>query len=448
MKNQKVNSSLIKKAYFLTGALLAQFTANYATAAGSSRSWINDSFVADRSWEVKKHPRMMRDMNGDGRADIIGFANVGVHVSLAQGSHFSKMQQWSSGFSLQQEYMNSEENPRYVVDVDNDGCNDILGFGPEGVEVKLFNKTSDQPLTCEPSQQDLKLFPNFGSQSSSEPRFVAHLNDDDCIDLIYFSPTEIKTALNWCDGTGEFENVPGHLKSFRTAPSNQRIQQGELVWDFKVHKVLLADINGDKLDDIVGFHDIGVYVSYALGDGAFSELTLGEPANIDSFGIDDGWVVGRNDRLLIDVNNDGMHDIVGFANSIVVVSLANGNGFNDYVQVSDEFGAYSWDETTYRTLVDFNNDGCIDLAGINGTGVIVDYAVPDINGDCTGLDFSSAKRVAHVFGSGWTADQHLRLFADLNNDGRPDLVGFHNSKIYVSMNIEMNVNGEKVDYLY
>jgi hypothetical protein len=32
-------------------------------------------------WRVQQHPRFVEDVTGDGRADIVGFANIGVYVS-------------------------------------------------------------------------------------------------------------------------------------------------------------------------------------------------------------------------------------------------------------------------------------------------------------------------------------------------------------------------------
>jgi hypothetical protein len=33
-------------------------------------------------WRIDRHPRLTADVNGDGRADIVGFGNAGVWVSL------------------------------------------------------------------------------------------------------------------------------------------------------------------------------------------------------------------------------------------------------------------------------------------------------------------------------------------------------------------------------
>jgi len=37
-------------------------------------------------WRVEQHPRFLADLTGDGRADIVGFGNAGVYVSLNNGN--------------------------------------------------------------------------------------------------------------------------------------------------------------------------------------------------------------------------------------------------------------------------------------------------------------------------------------------------------------------------
>ena len=37
-------------------------------------------------WRVENHPRLLADVTADGRADIVGFGNAGVWVSLNNGN--------------------------------------------------------------------------------------------------------------------------------------------------------------------------------------------------------------------------------------------------------------------------------------------------------------------------------------------------------------------------
>jgi hypothetical protein len=45
-----------------------------------------NNFAVDQAWRVDRHPRFLADVNDDDRADIVGFGDAGVYVSLATGS--------------------------------------------------------------------------------------------------------------------------------------------------------------------------------------------------------------------------------------------------------------------------------------------------------------------------------------------------------------------------
>jgi hypothetical protein len=90
-------------------------------------------------------------------------------------------------------------------------------------------------------------------------------------------------------------------------------------WRVEKHPRLLADVNGDKFADIVGFGNHGTYVAQGKADGSFTSPEL----KLQSFGYDaGGWRVDRHPRLLVDVSNDGRPDIVGFADAGVQVAIA------------------------------------------------------------------------------------------------------------------------------
>ncbi|RYJ02183.1 MAG: VCBS repeat-containing protein, partial [Acetobacteraceae bacterium] len=75
-------------------------------------------------WASDDHfPRKLADVNGDGHADIVGFGDAGVYVSLADGS---------GGFGP----MALSPAPK-LADVNGDGRADIVGFGNAGVYVAL-----------------------------------------------------------------------------------------------------------------------------------------------------------------------------------------------------------------------------------------------------------------------------------------------------------------------
>src|ERR1043166_4852212 len=44
-----------------------------------------DNFSFNQGWRIDQHVRLVRDLNGDGLADVIGYGNGNVYTSLNQG---------------------------------------------------------------------------------------------------------------------------------------------------------------------------------------------------------------------------------------------------------------------------------------------------------------------------------------------------------------------------
>ncbi|MEM6815598.1 MAG: SpvB/TcaC N-terminal domain-containing protein [Bacteroidota bacterium] len=108
--------------------------------------WVN-AYGADNSaggWKSAEDPRRMADVNGDGLQDIVAFGpdTGGVFVSLSTGTGFTSPEKWViSGFDYNDEWR-VKNYPLYLVDVNGDGMQDIVAFGPDTggvVYVSLVN---------------------------------------------------------------------------------------------------------------------------------------------------------------------------------------------------------------------------------------------------------------------------------------------------------------------
>jgi Common central domain of tyrosinase/FG-GAP-like repeat len=368
-------------------------------------------------WRVEMHPRFLADLTGDGRADIIGFGNGGVSVSLNKGDGtFQAPKLALSSFGYEAGGWRVGMHPRFLADLTGDGRADIVGFGNGGVSVSL-NKGDGT------FQAPKLVLSSFGYEAGGwrvemHPRFLADLTGDGRADIIGFGNGGVSVSLNKGDGT--FQAPKLALSSFGYEAGG---------WRVGMHPRFLADLTGDGRADIVGFGNGGVSVSLNNGDGTFQAPKL----VLSSFGYEaGGWRVEMHPRFLADLTGDGRADIVGFGNGGVSVSLNKGDGtFQAPKLVLSSFGyeAGGWRvEMHPRFLADLTGDGLADIVGFGDAAVWV--ALNNGNGTFQGLQLAVGN-----FGysaGGWRVERHPRFLADLTGDGRADILGFGNAGVWVS----------------
>jgi hypothetical protein len=293
------------------GAVVALGT---VTAFEPGQLW-EGSFGTIGGWDGSKHIRTMADVNGDGKADLVGFGDYGVLVSLSTGSGFTPLSYWSYGYGseLAGGGWNTIDNNRYVADVNGDGKADIIGYGLYGVMVSLSNGSSFGTASYWTMGYGKLL---GGWDGIQNPRMIADLNGDGCGDVVGFANYGVLVSLsNACGGSNTFG-----------APSYWAYGYGYLLggWDATKHVRTFGDVNNDGTDDLVGFGDSGVLVSPSNG----SSLTAAATYWKMGYGyVNGGWRVDRHPRMVADVNADGMADVVGFATNGVLISTSNGSSF-------------------------------------------------------------------------------------------------------------------------
>lgn len=320
------------------------------------------------------YPRMMADIDGDDRADIVGFGDSGVSASLGNGSGgFGSVYLASSGFGAGASaggWSNNTTYPRMFGDVDGNGRDDIVGFGDGGVYIALATSGGNfaSPVFA---YQGFGSGPSGGSWTSQElyPRTLADVNGDGRADIVGFGDGGVTVAL--AVGGGNFAppilgvawfgagTAAGGWNSFNTFPRT------------------LADMNNDGRADVVGFGSTGVQIAFARADGTFASPFLA----FAGFGSDPsagGWTDSfLFPRAVGDVNADGNMDLVGFGDAGIYVAFGDGEGaFTDAGGVVvDWFGtsaaAGGWSNTNFypRMIADINGDGAADFIGFGENGV-------------------------------------------------------------------------------
>ncbi len=349
-------------------------------------------------WDTEKHPRMLADVNGDGRDDLVGFGEFGVVVSLSTGFDFTPEKIWIADYHHAAGWTR-DLYPRFVEDVNGDGMADVVAFQHHGIAVSLSTGTDfEAPRLWQDS-----FGVDDGWRVDAHLRLVEDVNDDGRADVVGFGNRRTYVALS----TG---SAFGAVQSWHNGFD---VDAG---WRIGRHLRVLADVNGDALPDIVGFSDGGAEVALNTGSSFVSH-----PRTLDNLGyVNGGWRVDQHPRLLGDVDGDGRDDAVGLGTRSVYVGLSHGTGFGDLAVWGDDF---TWEDgfvvdADPRFLADVNRDGLDDLVAIKDEGVWVAHS--------TGQSFAEPRLVGPGFAAdqGWGGAEHPRALADPDGDGRLEVVGF------------------------
>jgi phospholipase C len=303
--------------------------------------------------------------------------------------------------------------PRFLADLNADGHADITGIGADGVWSSIADGAGG---FSDPSFRLVAFEANAGWRVADHPRFLVDLTGDGRPDLLGFGDAGAWTALGTGDGSfGEFKFVLAELG----------LSQG---WSAEYPR-FLSDLTGDGRPDVVGFGIDGIWVALSTGDGSF------QPAALVSgdLAANSGWRVANHPRFVADLTGDGHADLIGFGDDGVWVALGNGDGSFQAAQFALQNLGYNqgWRvENHPRFVADLTGDGHADLIGFGDDGVWVALG----NGDGS---FQAAQFALQNLGynQGWRVDDHPRALADVTGDGRPDIVGFGDDGVWVSLSI-------------
>jgi hypothetical protein len=313
-------------------------------------------------WRIDRHPRLLADLTGNGRADIVGFGNAGVYVALSRGDGTFDYapQPVVADFGYVAGGWRVDRHPRFLASLTGNGRADIVGFGDAGVYVALSRGDGTFDYSPQPVVAD---FGNAagGWRVDRHPRFLADLTGNGVADIVGFGDGGVWVALGRGDGT--FNSPQLAIADFGYVAGGWRVDQ---------HPRFLADLTGNGRADIVGFGNAGVYVALSRGDGTFDYSP--QPVVADLGYVAGGWRVDRHPRFLADLTGNGRADIVGFGNAGVYVALSRGDGTFDYSPqpVLADFGydAGGWRvDRNPRFLADLTGNGRADIVGFGDVGV-------------------------------------------------------------------------------
>jgi len=280
------------------------------------------TFTKNNGWTTfNDYPRVLGDVNGDGKADIVGFGNNYVYTSLGNGNgtfqNVINSIPNSGAFTKNNAWTSFNDYPRMLADVNGDGKADIVGFGNDYIFTALSNGngTFQTPINFSPN--GAKFTKNQGWTSFNDyPRMLADVNGDGKADIVGFGNDYIFTALS--NGNGTFQTP------ISFSPNGAKFTKNQGWTSFNDYPRMLADVNGDGKADVVGFGNDHVFTALSNGNGTFQDTIISYTGFTKNQG---GWT-NFNDypRMLADVNGDRKADLVAFGNDNVFVALNNGNG--------------------------------------------------------------------------------------------------------------------------
>ena len=398
--------------------------------------WIQD--FSRQQGCAPEYPRMLADVNGDRSQDIVGFGIDGVLVSTSTGTSFNNADFWLKDFGFSSGWR-TNLHVRTTGDITGDTLDDVVGFGNAGVYRAVSNGNGFDPAKL--------VVADFGYdqgwRNDKHVRLLADVNGDGRKDIVGFGTHGVWVSMN-LSTAGDFSEPFFAVADFG-------YDQG---WRNDKHVRTTADVNGDTMQDLVGFGDHGVWIALSTGWGFQAPQLV-----LDNFALlAGGWQVSRHPRIMADINNDKRDDIVGFGNAGVWISTSNGGGFDQPKYAVADFGyLQGWrvgrdpvfdsnghahtgcqpgtcpEGSNPRFVVDLNGDGYRDIVGFGHSAI---YRV--LNGP-NGFGSNRAMLRALVTAEGfpWHANDDVvptffpRVAADVDGDGMTDLVAFDHEDVKV-----------------
>jgi hypothetical protein len=363
------------------------------TALGKGDGTFSPGGTTDISAIQEPDTVVLLDVNNDGKPDlIVGGATLGVFLSNGDGTFAPP----AVGAQYVTDFV--QDYSLVVGDFNNDGVNDIALLGFNYHSISLFFNTGKGGFRGAPVVAAEGDPHAANSVLLTSGTYTANGYDSPLLSYAGTNSTDLVTLLN--DGKGNFTNV----QALPAYPVNADYFE-------PIH----ADFNGDGLEDIVYADQTGgVWVALSKGDGTFATpVSAGLPATAcpvyyGAAGDLDGD--GKPD-LIIPYGGDAACGSSGGGVSGYYVALSKGDGtFRAPVFTATGTELYK------LVLGDLNGDGKLDLVLVDdpfdvGSGFQVSYAAG--NGDGT---FNAPSIIQQ---NDLVSDVSI---ADINNDGKPDLV--------------------------
>jgi hypothetical protein len=267
----------------------------------------------------------------------------------------------------------------------------------------------------------------------------ADVNGDGRADLIAYHKKTTKVNVTLSTGT----NFGGGNLGSKTWNTNSGYDEAN--W------IILppADVNGDKKADLIAYHKTSTKVDVTLSTGTnFGGGNLGYQVWNANSGYD---MANWNLLAPADVNGDGKSDLIAYhkTSTKIDATLSTGTNFgggNLGFQVWNNNSGYDLTNWMLLDPADVNGDKKADLIAYHKTSTKVDVTLS------TGTNFGGGNLGFQVWNANTGYDLtnwNLLAPADVNKDGRADLIAYHKktSKVDVTLStVNNNFGGGNLGY--
>ncbi len=217
--------------------------------------YVLNNFGYNQGWRVENHPRILADLTGDGRADVVGFGNDGVWTACATGDGGFQAERFVLADMGANQGWRVESHPRFLVDLTGNGRADIVGFGDAGVWTALGNGDGT-------FQSAKFVLADFGVEQGwsgdDHPRCLVDFDGDGKPDIVGFGNAGVWVALG--NGDGTFQSPKFVLADFGRASNVDSVVRREVIRDHRpqsaIKHLFVLMLENRSYDHMLGFANL------------------------------------------------------------------------------------------------------------------------------------------------------------------------------------------------
>lgn len=340
-KTNELSTALGVADYNMDGKMDVAYTVSYSTNVGLLLGDGKGGLLMSGHYgNFTSSGRLVpRDYNLDGVPDLLAGADAGAVTLLPNYGDGT----FGADGSI---YFGQSVRSIMPGDFTGDGVLDLVVNDPQGANLIMMqgiNVCQTQPQTVITQLPFTGTYPADNAQVMTSA--AGDLNGDGLDDLVLafhdrsVTPGPIWAFLSQGDG------------SFKPAPQRYTVLDYSFTID-PIRNIAIADMDGDKVADLVVSIDQGVLVYRGNGDGTF----VPPPGVLG---------MGANYTLPVDVNSDGRLDLVVATPLQSVQTFLNTGGGNFALASS----AQMLNTPVWEAAGDFDQDGKVDLAVATSIGV-------------------------------------------------------------------------------